>query len=94
MNQKIQLKIQTSETENLLISFINFKKKLCSLFHFWWHIKKRFFTFKHNVMNLLHINNFLLNFAFLIRRILELFTCKVCKIFVYKHTEAIEYVIK
>ena len=32
------------------------------------------------------------NFAFLIQGILELYTRKVCKIFVYKHTEAIEYV--
>ena len=34
------------------------------------------------------------NFAFLILRILELFTHKVCKMFVYKHTETIEYVKK
>ena len=34
------------------------------------------------------------NFAFLILRILELYTSKVCVIFVYKHTETIEYVKK
>ena len=34
------------------------------------------------------------NFACLILRILELFGCKVCKMFVYKHTETIEYVKK
>ena len=34
------------------------------------------------------------NFAFLILRILELFTRKVREIFVYKHTEATEYVKK
>ena len=32
------------------------------------------------------------NFAFLILGILELYTRKICKIFVYKHTETIEYV--
>ena len=32
------------------------------------------------------------NFAFLLPRILELYTRKVCKTFVYKHTETIEYV--
>ena len=34
------------------------------------------------------------NFAFLILRILELFTSKVYEMFVYKHTETIEYVKK
>ena len=34
------------------------------------------------------------NFAFWILIILELFTSKVCKTFVYKHTETIEYVKK
>ena len=33
-------------------------------------------------------------FAFLILRILKLYTRKVCVIFVYKHTETIEYVKK
>ena len=33
-------------------------------------------------------------FEFLILRILELFTCKIRKMFVYKHTETIEYVKK
>ena len=33
-------------------------------------------------------------FAFLILLILEIFTSKVCEMFVYKHTEAIEYVKK
>ena len=33
-------------------------------------------------------------FAFLILRILELYTSKVCEIFVYKHTETIECVKK
>ena len=32
------------------------------------------------------------NFAFLILGILELYTRKVCEMFVYKHTETIEYV--
>ena len=32
------------------------------------------------------------NLAFLILRILELYTRKVCEMFVYKHTETIEYV--
>ena len=32
------------------------------------------------------------NFAFFIKRVFELFTRKVCKMFVYKHTETIEYV--
>ena len=32
------------------------------------------------------------NFLFLILKILELFTRKVCKMFGYKHTETIEYV--
>ena len=32
------------------------------------------------------------NFAFLFLRILELDTRKVCKMFVYKHRETIEYV--
>ena len=32
------------------------------------------------------------NFAFLILVILELHTRKVCKIFVYKHTETLEYI--
>ena len=32
------------------------------------------------------------NFAFLILRILELYTRKVCEMFVYKDTETIEYV--
>ena len=31
-------------------------------------------------------------FAFLILRILELFARKVCEMFIYKHTEIIEYV--
>ena len=34
------------------------------------------------------------NFAFLFLRILELHTRKVCEMFVYKHTEIIEYVKK
>ena len=34
------------------------------------------------------------SFAFLILRILELYTRKVCQMFVYKHTETIEYVKK
>ena len=34
------------------------------------------------------------NVAFLILRILELYTRKFCEIFVYKHTEAIEYIKK
>ena len=33
-------------------------------------------------------------FAFLILWILEIFTSKVCEMFVYKHTDAIEYVKK
>ena len=33
-------------------------------------------------------------FAFLILRVFELFTRKVCKMFVYKHTETIDYVKK
>ena len=33
-------------------------------------------------------------FAFLILRAFELFTRKVCKMFVYKHTETIDYVKK
>ena len=32
------------------------------------------------------------NFVFLILGILELYTRKVCEMFVYKHTETIEYV--
>ena len=32
------------------------------------------------------------NFASLILGILELYACKVCEIFVYKHTETIDYV--
>ena len=32
------------------------------------------------------------NFAFLFLRILKLYTRKVCEMFVYKHTETIEYV--
>ena len=32
------------------------------------------------------------NFAFLLPRMLELYTRKTCKIFVYKHTETIECV--
>ena len=32
------------------------------------------------------------NFAFLILGILELYTRNVCEMFVYKHTETIEYV--
>ena len=32
------------------------------------------------------------NFAFLILGILELYTRKVCEMFVYKHTETVEYV--
>ena len=32
------------------------------------------------------------NFAFLILRILELYTSKVCRIFVYEHTKTKEYV--
>ena len=39
-----------------------------------------------------HKNNTLKNFAFLILGVLELYTRKVCKMFVYKHTETIEYV--
>ena len=34
------------------------------------------------------------NFTFLILRILKLYTRKVCEMFVYKHTETIEYVKK
>ena len=34
------------------------------------------------------------NVAFLILRIFELYTRKVCKMFVYKHTETIEYIKK
>ena len=34
------------------------------------------------------------NFAFLILGILELYSRKVCEMFVYKHTETIEYVKK
>ena len=34
------------------------------------------------------------NFAFLILRVFKLFAHKVCKMFVYKHTEIIEYVKK
>ena len=32
------------------------------------------------------------NFPFLFLRFLELYNRKVCKMFVYKHTETIEYV--
>ena len=34
------------------------------------------------------------NFAFLILRILELFSREVCKMYVYKYTETMEYVKK
>ena len=34
------------------------------------------------------------NFTIVILRILELFISKVCKMFVYKHTETMEYVKK
>ena len=34
------------------------------------------------------------NFTFLILKAFELFTCKVCEMVVYKHTETIEYVNK
>ena len=39
-----------------------------------------------------HKKNYPENFLFLILEILELYTRKVCKMFVYKHTETIEYV--
>ena len=32
------------------------------------------------------------NFSLLFRKILELYTRKVCEIFVFKHTETVEYV--
>ena len=35
---------------------------------------------------------YLENFAFLILGILDLYTRKVCEVFVYKHTETIEYI--
>ena len=34
------------------------------------------------------------NFAFLILKVFESFTRKVCEMFVYKHTETTEYVKK
>ena len=34
------------------------------------------------------------NFAFLILRVFELYTRKVCEMFVYKYTETIDYVKK
>ena len=34
------------------------------------------------------------NFAFLIIRILKLFTCKICEMSVHKHTETIDYIKK
>ena len=37
-----------------------------------------------------HIKKYTENFAFLILRVLELFTLKVCEIFTYKHTETIK----
>ena len=37
---------------------------------------------------------YLENFAFLILRILDLFTRKFCEMFVYKHTGTIKYVKK
>ena len=40
------------------------------------------------------IKKYLENFAFIILRAFELFPRKVCKIFVYKHTETIKYVKK
>ena len=33
-------------------------------------------------------------FANLILRVFELFTCRVCEMFVYKHTEIMEYIKK
>ena len=42
----------------------------------------------------LYVKKYSENFAFLILRILELFTRKVCEMFVYKYTETIEYIKK
>ena len=44
------------------------------------------------ICSCLYENNIPENFAFLILGILELYARKVCKMFVYKHTEAIEVV--
>ena len=43
-------------------------------------------------MFVFNIKSYPENFAFLILGIIELYTRKVCEIFVYKHTETIEYV--
>ena len=43
---------------------------------------------------LIHIKYYPKNFTFIILRILELYARKVCIMFVYKHTETIEYVKK
>ena len=47
---------------------------------------------KYSYMFVFIQKNFLENFAFLFLRILELYTSKICEMFVYKHTENIEYV--
>ena len=43
-------------------------------------------------MNNIEMINLNENFSFLIVRILDLYTHKVCEIFVYKHSETIEYI--
>ena len=47
---------------------------------------------KISLYNRVHIRIIPLKFASLILRILELFARKVCEMFVYKHTETMEYV--
>ena len=47
---------------------------------------------KSTYMFIFHTKIISENFTFLILIILELYTLKVCEMFVYKHTETIEFV--
>ena len=58
------------------------------------HLKVHFCRFENLPTCLCSYKNTPENLALLILGILELFTHKVCKMFVYKHTETIGYVKK
>ena len=88
----------------LFTDYINVKKEHSVFFIFysknflrltWWELKGTLMQIWKSPYIFLFIwKYFPENFAFLILRILELYTRKVREMFVYKHTETIEYVKK
>ena len=76
------------------IFFSDLLPKASELFHIIFSQRYTNADLKISLYVRVHIKYYPENFAFLILGVFELYSRKICEIFVYKHTETTEYVKK